>query len=119
MAACAQYEDYKKEYNDAANQCHRQGLVFIPMVVEAVGGGWGREARRVWSELVKSSALAAGELASESACGVSLLQRLSLVLQRENARAVLRRFGHGASPPSRSTLTISATIAESVCAIVA
>ena len=65
---------------------------FIPMVVEAVGGGWGKMARCVWSELAKTSALATGELETESTCAVLLQQRLSMTLHRENARACLRRF---------------------------
>ena len=111
-AACLQYEDFKRDYKDTARECSRQGLAFVPMVAEAVGGGWGKEARKVWSELAKCSAFASGELASENLCGVSLLQRLSLTLQRENARAVLRRFGHGGQLPSRTALSISATLAE-------
>ena len=66
---------------------------FVPMVMEAVGGGWGRAARGVWSELAKSSALAAGELQTEQSCAIMLRQQLSMLLHRENARACLRRFG--------------------------
>ena len=70
----------------------RDPISFIPMVVEAVGGGWGKMARCVWSELAKNSALAIGELETERTCGTMLQQRLAMVLQRENARACLRRF---------------------------
>ena len=111
-AACIQYEDFKRSHKDTANECRRQGFGFIPMVVEAVGGGWGKEARKVWSEFAKSSALASGEFASESSCGSALQQRLSLILHRENARACLRRFGHGGQAPSASALSVAATAAE-------
>ena len=110
--ACLQYEDVKKAFKDTSNACRAQGFSFIPMVVEAVGGGWGREARRVWSELAKSSALAAGELTSESQCGASLQQRLSVMLHRENARAVLRRFCPCSPLPPSHCLTVAATLAE-------
>ena len=56
------------------------------MVMEAVGGGWGKEAR---SELAKKSALATGEFASDHDCAIMLRQQLSMILHRENARASL------------------------------
>jgi hypothetical protein len=92
-AALTRYEDFKCGYKDTESLCRGQGLTFIPMVMEAVGGGWGKAARRVWSELAKTSALATGELQTESASAVLLRQRLSMTLHRENARACLRRFG--------------------------
>ena len=61
------------------------------MILEASGGGWGRQARRGWSELAKKHALAIGELTSDKDSFCSLLQRLSIILHRENARAMLRR----------------------------
>jgi hypothetical protein len=89
----AEYEDFKCSYKDTKSLCNSQGITFIPMVMEAVGGGWGQEARRVWSELAKKSALAMGEFASDHDCAILLRQQLSMILHRENARACLRRFG--------------------------
>jgi len=86
------YEDLKCSHRDTRAECEAQGISFIPMVVEAVGGGWGKMARCVWSELAKTSALATGELVTASTCGNLLQQRLSMTLHRENARACLRRF---------------------------
>ena len=86
------YEDFKCSHNDTRAECEAQGITFIPMIMEAVGGGWGKMARCVWSELAKTSALATGELATESTSAIMLLQRLSMTLHRENARACLRRF---------------------------
>ena len=73
--------------------CQAQGITFIPMVMEAVGGSWGSVARGVWSALAKTSALASGELQTESTCAIFLRQRLSMTLHRENARACAKRFG--------------------------
>jgi len=87
------YEDFKCGFKDTRTLCQSQGITFIPMIMEATGGGWGRMARGVWSELAKSSALATGELESHSTCAIMLRQRLSMTLHRENARACLRRFG--------------------------
>ena len=73
------------------SQCQQSGLTFIPMIMEASGGGWGRQARQVWSELAKKHATATGELGSDRDSYFCLLQRLSIILHRENARAILRR----------------------------
>ena len=94
MAAVTRYEDLKCSHLQTGALCREQGLTFIPMVMEAVGGGWGKSARCFWSELAKASALASGELATQDSCAVFLLQRLSMILHRENARACLRRFGY-------------------------
>ena len=90
-AALNQYEDFKESYKATKPLCSQNGLSFIPMILEASGGGWGRQARRVWSELAKKHALAIGELTSGKDSFCSLLQRLSIILHRENARAILRR----------------------------
>ena len=74
------------------------------MIVEAVGGGWGKEARCVWSELAQLSVTAAGEFASDSVCGAALAQRLSMTLHRESARAILRRSCVGEAHPSPERL---------------
>jgi len=92
-AVTARYEDAKCGHKDTQAECQAQGITFIPMVMEAVGGGWGKMARCVWSELAKTSALATGELETETTCAVLLQQRLSMTLHRENARACLKRFG--------------------------
>ena len=93
-AVFSSYEDFKCSHQDTRAQCQAQGVNFIPMVMEASGGGWGKTARGVWSELAKTSALATGELESDRSCAIALQQRLSMTLHRENARACLRRFGH-------------------------
>ncbi len=93
-AALTRYEDFKCSHQDTQVQCQHQGITFIPMVMEAVGGGWGRVARGVWSELAKTSALAHGELETDRSCAIMLRQRLSMTLHRENARACLRRIAH-------------------------
>ena len=59
--------------------------MFLPMVVEAVGGGCGKMARCVWSELATKFVLATGELETAPTCAIMLQQRLSMVLHRENA----------------------------------
>ena len=63
------------------------------MIMEASGGGWGKQARCVWTELAKKHALATGELTQDKDTAIDLLQRLSIILHRENARSILRRHG--------------------------
>ena len=86
------YEDFKCTYKDTKTLCQSQGMTFTPMIMEAVGGGWGKITRGVWSALARSSALAKGELATTNSCTVMLRQHLSMALHREDARACPRRF---------------------------
>ena len=91
QAVLTNYEDLKENFKSTSTQCQQSGLSFIPMIMEASGGGWGKQARRVWSELAKKHSLAAGELTSDKDSAIQMLQRLSIILHRENARAILRR----------------------------
>lgn len=88
--AAERYEEHKRQFLDTARRCSDAGVAFVPMVAEAHGGSWGREARRAFAVLAKRAADAAGEepalVAAEHA------QRLSLLLHKETARAVLRRL---------------------------
>ena len=88
--ATERHEDFKRLHQDTAHRCADVGITFIPMVVEAHGGGWGREARRAFAILAQRVADATGEAAAIVADRHA--QRLSITLHRENARAVLRRL---------------------------
>ena len=70
--------------------CTQQGFGFIPMVLEAHGGGMGKQFRKVVDSIAEQTAAVTG-LRSEF-CSLLLAQRISISLQRENARAVLRRL---------------------------
>ena len=93
QAVLTMYEDFKESFKSTSTQCQQSGLSFIPMIMEASGGGWGKQARRVWTELAKKHSLAMGELMSDTNSATQTLQRLSIILHRENARAILRRQG--------------------------
>ncbi|CAK9090698.1 E3 ubiquitin ligase (RING-type E3 ubiquitin transferase) (Serine/threonine-protein kinase) [Durusdinium trenchii] len=67
-----------------------EGLQFLPLVAEACSGGWGPTALKTWKEL--SVALAARNNEAASVEHDRLLQSLAVALQRENARAALRRI---------------------------
>ena len=71
---------------------HRQGLCFIPMVIESHSGGWGKEARQVLDAIAKHIS-ASGNAQEEEAASLRIAQRLSITLLRENARTILRGLG--------------------------
>ena len=47
-----QYEDFKRSYLATDAQCNDEGMSFIPMVVDACGGGWGPEAKTFKARIV-------------------------------------------------------------------
>ena len=67
--------------------CREQGLHFVPMVVE-VFGTWGKEATPVMDFI--SKAVAHHKNLTYEQVDVYLRQKASIVLQRHNARALLR-----------------------------
>jgi hypothetical protein len=83
------YEDFKREHNSTELDCQSQGIQFIPLVAEAVGGGWGPAATKTFAQLAKLKATVSGE--RSSAVLSHLYQNMGIILHRENARAVLRR----------------------------
>ena len=60
-AAAERYEEQKRFFLDTERSCAAAGITFIPMVVEAHGGGWGKEARRALAVLAKRAADATGD----------------------------------------------------------
>ena len=104
--AASAYEDTKRSHLDTAASCQAEGLTFIPVVCEADGGGWGPAAQKTFSELAKHKSALTGEDASKVA--VQLYQSLGLVLQRENARAIIRRFPNNASQNDEALLAAAA-----------
>ena len=105
--AAKEYEDFKCSYKDTKSSCHEEGVTFIPIICEADGGGWGPEANRVWSSLAQQKSVLTGE--SNSIIASRLLQSLGIILHRENARAILRRFRITAERDCSELLAASAT----------
>ena len=88
LAAMAQAGD-KAVVDYEVRKREHEGLQFLPLVAEACGGGWGPIAERTWRAFGSAVAAKTGEPAAAETA--RLLQALSLTLQRENARAILRR----------------------------
>ena len=93
--AATAYEERKRRHLNTEQLCRGQGLQFVPLVVEACGGGWGPTAVQVWRRLGAIHAARVGLTPGEGA--EQLRQVLSVTLQRENARAVLRRLPEGSA----------------------
>ena len=83
------YEDMKRWFKDTSQSCEASGFKFVPMVVEAHGGGWSPLARTTIDWISKQQALSLNE--DPSAVSLRIAQRISCTLHRENARAILRR----------------------------
>ena len=69
--------------------CSRAGFSFIPMVMEAHGGGWGAGARAIVGS--RARCVAAVRNVEPSVASLDIAQRISVALHRENARAILKR----------------------------
>jgi hypothetical protein len=84
------YEELKKRHQQTDEQCIRQGFAFEPLIIEAHGGGWSPTLRKVVDNIaVRQQALSDDGTVPAS---LRIAQRLSICLQAENARAVLKRL---------------------------
>ena len=104
-SATLAYEAFRWSYLDTKRACQEEGVTFIPMIIEADGGGWGPSAISVLSEIAKQKAILTGELSSTVAN--RLFQSLGVILHRENARATLRRSPNTAESCGSELLTTS------------
>eukprot|EP00973_Karenia_brevis_P017401 2386002-Karenia_brevis.AAC.1 len=59
--AARNYEDFKRSHNNTEADCQAAGISFIPIVIEAVGGGLGPAAFHMFRELAKIKSTASGE----------------------------------------------------------
>jgi len=84
------YEEFKRNHLQTDEQCRDAGVRFTPMVLESHGGGWSGKVRGFVDWLARASAAAHHADAAEESFRIA--QRISVTLQRENARAVLRRL---------------------------
>ena len=97
--AAADYEARKRSHHNTEATCTAEGLQFVPLVAEACAGGWAPAVTSTWKLLARAVAGRTGKFVS--VLTERLQQTLALTLQRENARAVLRRAGD-AIPPTVS-----------------
>jgi len=74
--------------------------------MEASGGSWGPDARKMLHELSKAAARLTGDPPAEKL--EQFYQTLSIALHRANARSILRRFP---APPPATSVVASAQAA--------
>ena len=84
------YEHIKRTYKNTDRECEHAGFKFTPMVLESLGGGWSPLARSILDRLAKAQSAAWHE--GQEPSSLRIAQRISITLQRETARAVLRRL---------------------------
>jgi hypothetical protein len=94
------YEELKRNHLQTDEQCRAAGVRFTPMILESHGGGWSGKVRGFVDWLARASAAAHHADAAEESLRIA--QRISVTLQRENARAVLRRLVPVSSCPGPS-----------------
>ena len=85
------YEARKCSHLQTQELCSAQGIKFVPL------GGWGLTAVKTWPALAQATAGQSEEAVSVEAS--RLYEMLAVTLQRENARAVLRRLPEPAPVP--------------------
>jgi len=107
-SAAEAYSAYKCSYLNTADECHRQGICFTPMVFEP-SGAWAPDALRTLKKIAKISALRSGT--EEAAAVGGLLQRLSVVIRTASARAVLRRRALAGFADTDDTLAARSALA--------
>ena len=100
-------ERSKQSHLDTANICWAAGFVFQPLILEAHGGGWSSALRHA-TEWISSAASAQG-IEKKSVLSLKIAQRISCSLQRENARAILRR-----TVPLQATAAMGVQVADAV-----
>ena len=87
-----EYEHWKKQYKNTAEHCKSEGFAFEPLIIEAHGGGWSGTLRKVVDNIARrQDATSSGGAEPAS---LRIAQRLSICLQAENARAILKRLAH-------------------------
>ena len=89
-AAARAHENHKRCFMNTAEQCRREGIEFVLVVMEGCAGAWGPSARKVWGHIAKLVATSTGE--DSSKVSERHQQALSVTVQRENARAIARRL---------------------------
>ena len=90
------YENYKRNYKANRNgkttdeQCRERGILFVPLIIEAHGGGFGHALQQVIKVIAEDAAGRWNK--NPEAVARRTAQRLSFLTHTENAQAVLDRL---------------------------
>ena len=110
--SAADYEARKRPTTTPKPHAPLKGCSLVPLVAEACAGGWAPAATS-WKLLARAVAGRTGE--SVSVLTERLQQTLTLTLQRENARAVLRRAGDAISPTVSFGIALACLSLRPIC----
>ncbi len=83
------YEDAKRSEEDTAAECHRQGLTFLPFLVQARGEGVWPIAMRLVAHIARAGAVEEGEEVERQVGNT--VRCMILAARRDNARPMLHR----------------------------
>ena len=86
------YAKQKKAHLNTEEACMEQGFEFQPLIFEAHAGGWCASVSALIKEIGRRQGELAAAASTDGADALVVAQRVSLCIQAENARAVLRRF---------------------------
>ena len=92
LSAAVAYEQTKRAHLGTAAACAREGVTFVPLVVETTGA-WAPNAKAVLRGIARAAAARAGT--STDAELAAILQHTRVLLRRAQARAILRRSWDG------------------------
>ena len=90
-AAVRQYAEYKCAFENTRRQCQDAGIDFVPVVFEAHSGAMEANARTALYRIAKAACPEGSDTDINSSVERTT-QHVSIILQKENARAVLRRL---------------------------
>ena len=90
------YDSMKRGFKGTADLCEAAGFKFVPLVVEAHGGGWSSSTRATVDFIANTQAACHHD--DVATVSLKIAQRISCTLHRENARAVLRRTAVPVAP---------------------
>ena len=85
----AKYETYKRMYKNTDTLCNTAGFDFMPLIIESHGGGLRPAFRKILGKLDKDTVSVTGQ--PSGSVSLATAQRISCILHRENARAVVAR----------------------------
>jgi hypothetical protein len=87
---CEDYTETKHNYKNTLQKVTNEGMQFTPLIFEAHAGGWGIATRQTIGTIAQHQEVC-GVWYREGA-SLIIAQRVSIALQRETARAILRRM---------------------------
>ncbi len=87
--AATAHEDFKRNFRETSDQCARDGITFVPMVVDS-SGAWGPAAREVFQKLLRAAVPPLSR--AQLPLSMQVRQKFNVLVRRSVAQSVLRRL---------------------------